>query len=123
MCRKKEQDLRRNVNEVNEFNTSDLVNLSPTENDFYVDTIEHDMLSDQAFSQVKICSVPLRMKIDTGAQVNIIPRSVFQPMGRIGPIQPTHKRLTAYNGQPLNVDGFITLPCQYNGQTSNEEFY
>lgn len=93
-------------------NTSDLVNPSSTENDFYVDTVEHDKLSIQAFAKVTICSVPLSMKIDTGAQVNIIHRSIFQTMERIGPIQPTHKRLTAYSGQPLRVEDVINLPCQ-----------
>jgi hypothetical protein len=124
VCRKRKQDLAsKNVNEVTHFNTNDLdCSLPRHDNDMYVYTVEHDSTTNQAFAKVKVCSTELNMNIDTRAQVNVLPRSIFT-LGKLGPVLPTQKKLTVYNGQPLKVDGCINLPCTYKGQVSPEEFY
>ena len=63
------------------------------------------------------------MKIDSGSQVNILPRSTFQSLDIKCPLQKTPKRLTAYDGGNLKVDGYIRLDCTYNNKTISEEFY
>ena len=65
----------------------------------------------------------LRLKIDTGAQGNILPVSTFR---RMFPEkldaddfpnikkQFINKKLIAYNGTPIKCFGNIKIPCQYN---------
>ncbi|XP_052820412.1 uncharacterized protein K02A2.6-like [Mya arenaria] len=121
MCRKKDNDSKK-VNEVNNFDIrSDLDCYS--QNDFFVNSIEHDSLSNQAFAKVKVGTSIIDMKIDTGAQVNVLPKSLYLKLSLKGPLRQAQKRLTAYDGKPLCVEGYITIPCKYNGQTYNEEFY
>ena len=124
VCRRKQMDLNsRKINEVTNFSTIDHDQSQSADDYLYVSTVEHDSLTNQAFAKVKIHSTPLSMKIDTGAQVNVLPRSIFRSLGKSCPLQPSQKKLTVYNGQHLKVDGYLTLPCEYNGQISNEEFY
>ena len=63
------------------------------------------------------------MKIDSGSQVNIIPISIFQSLSIKCPLQNTTKRLTAYNGTQLKVDGYVRLDCKYNDKIISDEFY
>ena len=63
------------------------------------------------------------MKIDSGSQVNILPRSTFQSPGIKCRLQKTPKRLTAYGGGNFKVGGYIRLDCTYNDKTISEEFY
>jgi hypothetical protein len=58
----------------------------------YVYTVEHDSTTNQAFATVKVCSTELNMKIDTGAQVNVLPRSIFRSLGKLGHVLPTQKQ-------------------------------
>lgn len=118
MCRKTVRDMKqRKVNEVN--NTS----LDLDCPDFLVNSIEHDKISNQAFVKVGIGKACLRMKIDTGAQVNVIPRSQYMALNIKGPLQYTNKRLTAYGGKALTIDGYRKLPCTYKNKTTHAEFY
>ena len=121
MCRKKDKD-RKNVHEVNNFDTTSDLDCSQN-HDFFVNTIQHDSKTNQAFAQVEINSKMLGMKIDTGAQVNVIPISIYRQLGIKGPLKPCNTRLTAYDGKPLSVEGSTSIPCKYNGQTFHEEFF
>jgi len=119
MCRKKKRERQQNVNEVN--------NPSPdfdgSDSEFVVSTLKHDKILNQAFVKVGIGCSHLKMKIDTGAQVNVIPASHYRSLGIKGPLCSTNSRLTAYGGKPLTVQGHINIPCTYNGITSNADFY
>ncbi|XP_053380789.1 uncharacterized protein K02A2.6-like [Mercenaria mercenaria] len=127
VCRRRKLDNNK-INEVTHFDTtSDLEYSSldtPSHDDeFYVNTVEHDHITNQAFATITIGSTPISMKINSGAQVNCLPRSVYASLKIAGPLTPNQKRLTGYDGKPLKVDGIIKLPLKYNGQTFYEEFY
>ena len=63
------------------------------------------------------------MKIDSGSQVNILTRSIFQSLAIKYPLKKTPKRLTAYDAGNLKVDVYIRLDFTYNDKTISEEFY
>ena len=76
----------------------------------------------------------LKVKVDTGAQGNILPLRTFRKMyphkvdgdgyPRHGAITPNTTTLLAYNGTRINQFGCISVPCQYNNSSiSNETFY
>ena len=62
------------------------------------------------------------MKIDSGSQVNILTRSIFQSLCIKCPLKKTPKRLTAYDAGNLKVDVYIRLDFTYNDKTISEEF-
>jgi len=65
---------------------------------------------------------PINFKLDTGAQVNVIPFYVFQQLGR-NDLESTSQRLFGYGGKPLKVDGTCTLACSYKGTQGHHQFY
>ena len=64
----------------------------------------------------------LHLKIDTGAQGNTLPVSIFRRIfpekldadGSPTPQNNINKKLIAYNGTPIKYFGNIKIPCQYN---------
>ena len=125
VCRSKLRDSKRNVHDevINSASNGSDLDLSPGEN-LFIDSIDFDKSKNQAFAKIHLGpkSKTISMKIDSGSQVNILPRSTFQSLGIKCPMQKTPKRLTAYDGGNLKVDGYTTLDITYNNKTISEEF-
>ena len=110
------------VHEVNNEQYEEEQNLS----DFYVDTVNKSFSHyDQAFATVHVGpkKTPLRFKIDTGSQANIIPLSKFHELNIKHPLAPPDSQLSSYTGDALNVKGTITLTCRYNNKSVDTQFY
>ena len=96
MCRSKLRDSKRNVHEViNRASYGSDLDLSPGEN-LFIDSIEFDQSKNQAFAKIHLGpkSKIVSMKIDSGSQVNILPRSTFQSLGIKCPLQKTPRHTT-----------------------------
>ena len=94
--------------------------------DFYVDTVNKSFSHyDQAFATVNIGpkKTPIKFKIDTGSQVNIIPLSTFRELNIKHPLLPPETQLSSYTGNPLNVRGTINLNCRYKAKQIETLFY
>lgn len=76
----------------------------------------------------------LKVKVDTGAQGNIIPLRIFRRMypqqldedgyPKPGSTQQRRTVLVAYNGSTINQFGSVRLPCKYGkSDWHTEEFY
>ena len=65
----------------------------------------------------------LRFKVDTGAQANVIPHSMFAHMKVKPPLKQSKERLISYTGQQLRIKGFINLTCTYMGSTYKGPFH
>ena len=73
----------------------------------------------------------LKVKVDTGAQGNILPLRIFKntfpehvdehglPTGTT----PTHTKLTAYNGTPIPQHEVCSIKCSYGDKKTNARFY
>lgn len=109
-----------NVNEVHkvsathpdEYHTDD----NFLDHDFFVDSIETTENQDQAFVTLSVRSIPVKFKIDTGSQVNIVPKSVFQQINYIGPLKAPERHLFAYSGSTLDTLGQCDLECCYKSK-------
>ena len=64
----------------------------------------------------------LKFKIDTGAQVNVIPAIIFDKLKNPPPLHKSKHRLVSYTGQHLTVNGSVTLKCGYRDKLINDEF-
>jgi hypothetical protein len=64
----------------------------------------------------------INMKIDTGAQVNVIPYYVFRKIKGAPPLQKTLVKLTSYNGSDVPVRGKCKLSVEYKLHDYELEF-
>lgn len=83
--------------------------------------------SEQAVANIKLGKqgTDLKFKLDTGAQVNVIPLSVFHQLKTTCKLQlqPTSRTLTGYGGQPLVVKGMCKMHCAYKDCSMMLDFY
>ena len=49
-----------------------------SDSEFYIELIETNQRSDQAFCTLLLGQTPVKFKLDTGSQVNILPKHVYQ---------------------------------------------
>ena len=64
---------------------------------------------DTAYANVAVSTGDtVRFKLDTGAQVNIMPSSVYTRLRQKIPLQPSTSKLFGYTGKQLTVHGSIT---------------
>ena len=74
------------------------------------------------FTKVNVNGQPVRFKLDTGAEVSLIPKHMLHKIHR-GPIRPTKTRLTAFGGNVLMPLGKITARCSLKGRSVTLDFY
>ena len=84
--------------------------------------------------KLKSTQAKMKVKVDTGAQGNIMPMRIFRRMyptqldedgyPKTGSTQRRQTVLVAYNGSTINQFGSVRLPCQYGASDwHTEEFY
>ena len=83
----------------------------------------------EAISMINILNGKVRVKLDTGAEVNVMPKRVYQKLvtdksiSNGGEIQATSTKLTGYEGAEIPVKETCVLPCSYKNQEIETEFY
>ena len=67
----------------------------------------------------------IKVKLDTGAQVNVMPVQVYNSINtnKSNVLQPTKVKLTAYGGNNIPVIGLCQLKCKYKTEVHNLQFY
>ncbi|MCG7876694.1 MAG: RNase H-like domain-containing protein [Candidatus Thiodiazotropha endolucinida] len=93
--------------------------------DFFVDSVECNDKMDQVFVDMQVGpnSLPIKFKVDTGSQVNILPRQIYAQLHLRHPLEKPTTKLTAYGGETLNTIGCIKLTCCFSGQRQVLNFY
>ena len=77
---------------------------------------------DAWFTKVNVNGTSVRFKLDTGAEVNLIPQQMLRKIHR-GPVRSTKIRLTAFGGDVLTPVGKITARCALKGRNVSLDFY
>ena len=73
--------------------------------EFFVDMVKRGENSpDTAFIKVKLANKSVSFKLDTGAELNVMPMKVFKTFQQVE-LKPTEVRLTSYSGQLQDVAG------------------
>ena len=112
------------------------VNESATESDtdsdqgehFYIGEISATCKQDEVFVPVKLSTgskaKAVSFKLDTRAQVNVLPLKLYRKLGLPAILlKPTSIRLTSYSGNPLKVEGKVSLQGQYKETTKTLDLY
>ena len=68
-------------------------------------------------------SVPMKFKVDTGSQCNLIPKDMYKKLKNKYPSLHSNYRLSSYTNNPIPVYGKVNLPCKYRSQELNDSFY
>ena len=70
-------------------------------------------------------SVPMKFKVDTGAQINVIPITVFDTLAdsRMKQLKPTQVRLTGYSGNVVPTTGTCRIECKLRDKSHTLEFF
>ena len=70
-------------------------------------------------------SVPMKFKVDTGAQINVIPMTAFDTLAesRMKQLKPTQVRLTGYSGNVVPTTGTCRVECQLRDKPHTLEFF
>ena len=98
------------------------VNESATESDtdsdqgehFYIGEISASRKQDEVFVLVKLSTgskaKAVSFKLDMGAQVNVLPLKLYRKSGLPATLlKPTSIRLTSYSGNPVKIEGKVSL--------------
>ena len=115
MCRSK------TVHEVEALNNS-----SYEDGDFFIGVVNDvSDINDEISVQLLVEeSDSIKVKLDTGAQVNVMSVQVYNSLKTKSKVlQPTKVKLTAYGGNRISVLGTCQLKCKYKKEAHNLEFY
>ncbi|CAI5677306.1 unnamed protein product [Oreochromis niloticus] len=119
VCRSKSNVERktghREVHTVQEANDS--------EPELFIDTIAAEDNGDSPFAAILLGpkKIKLTFKLDTGAQMNIIPANTFQMLQT--PLREDKDKLFGYGGHPLKVNGHCELISRYKDRKSEQTFH
>ena len=93
------------------------------EQTFFLSSIDNK--ADEALVNITVNdNATVRFKLDTGAQVNVIPENVFKTIAPPLPLLSTESiTLRSYSGNKLPVLGRCTLSCAYHDKKLNAEFF
>ena len=103
--------------------TSELQNQEETEVFLY--TIGKDSSSDEVFAEISVSrELKIKFKVDTGAQVNILPSQYLSKLSEKPKLSKATQRLTSYCGSSIPYLGVCSLSCSYkNGPIQSHVFY
>ena len=94
--------------------------------DFVIEEIASSMVkkATEAFVIVKINNRKVKVKIDTGAEVNVMPLRVFEQIETEGiQMMKTTTKLCGYGGTNIPVVGKIMVQCKFREAEEESEFY
>ena len=78
------------------------------DSDIFLDSVETEQNVKDWKVNMKICDKTVNMKLDTGAQCNVLPYHVYKQISR-KPLKASKSRLVSYSGHRLNTVGKATL--------------
>ena len=96
--------------------------------DIYIENIStttKTTVPDEVFVTMNLVGVKKSMefKLDTGAQVNVIPWRVAETFDTFPKLQPVHNHLYGYSGKHLDVKGQCKIECRYRDICRELVFY
>ncbi|XP_049517058.1 uncharacterized protein LOC119439901 [Dermacentor silvarum] len=68
--------------------------------------------------KVKVAGRNVKMQVDTGASVSIVPEKMYRQYWSDLPLESCSLRLKTYGGVPLAITGKLTVHVEHNGQTA-----
>jgi hypothetical protein len=80
------------------------------------------MKENEWHEEMKVNGKMMQMKLDTGAQVNVLPRKIVEDVSENVHVRPTGLLLEAYGGTKVKPEGIATICCKYRGKDAHLDF-
>ena len=71
------------------------------------------------FSNLLVGGTPIKFKLDTGAEANVLPLSVYAKLRNKSPLSETSVVLSSYGDFKVKPEGTLNLNCEARGMTAN----
>lgn len=117
----------RNKKQVNECSNDKLESSDSSDNEsddpFALYAISSDKHVNEIFSYVNIDEKSIKMKIDSGSSVNVLPKKMFDKVIGKTILLPNDNTLISYGGKKLPILGKCNLKIGVNGKSINAVFY
>jgi len=80
----------------------------------FIDAIKNDteISNKDCYTTLPVEGIPIKFKVDTGSQVNILPVSAYRKLTTQSPLKKCNTKLTSYSGGNLKVVGCSYLNCR-----------
>ena len=75
------------------------------------------------FSNLLVGGTPIKFKLDTGAEANVLPLSVYAKLRNKSPLSETSVVLSSYGDFKVKPEGTLNLNCEARGMTANLPFF
>lgn len=116
----------RNISTIDSINFS-TETFSFDNEEFYIGNIEMNIHTAEAdftfgltwFERVRVVDETVPFKVDTGAQLDVLPWSIVRKIDPKTELRKTNISLTAFGGQRIKPLGMCSLPCEYNNVNEN----
>ena len=92
-------------------------------NSLFIGTINSSTSSAAWFASVNINGVPVRFKLDTGAEANVLPLSVYSSLKVSKSLKTTNVVLSSYGNFKVKPKGRVDLRCAINGRSEMLPFF
>lgn len=123
VCFKKKNDSSRPRRDVHVVSSEVQAPQTNGEQTFFLWSIENNDL-DEAMVDIAVNDRLLKFKIDTGAQVNVLPENIFKTLSPTPDLIPADSViLRGYGGTRLPILGKIVLPCFYKDKFIRADFF
>ena len=68
-------------------------------------------------------NIKVRRKLDTGAEVDILPQNAFKGLKNCSPLRSTNAVLTSFSNNNVTPTGVVTLTIKHYGNTVQTQFF
>ena len=90
----------------------------------YLDSVENvHAIEDSWYSVVQVDADQVKMKLDTGVTINVLPLRVYCKLTNKRKLIKTRENVYGYGRKPLDHLGYVTLRCQAGRKTGFYQFY
>lgn len=94
-----------------------------SENELYIGAIHnHTNQSDRHLDLMTALNKRLHVKLDTGAQANVMSEATYRETWPSSPMRKSAVRLTSYSGDKIPVIGETDVSCKYKDKTYRIKF-
>ena len=110
---------KKSINKI-ESNRADPHDVRYSDDELFIHEVSIENADDQPYSVLHIDQqISIRFKVDTGAQANILTKSLLNNIKHSPQIHPTRQILTSFCGQKIPVLGTCQLFCSHSNGNSD----
>ena len=96
---------------------------SPGPIDFFIGTITGGEINSAWFSSLDVEGTLVKFKLDTGAEVNVLPTRIYSELKNKPPLTKTNAVLSSYGEFQVKTQGKVNLECRVPGLRETLQFY